>query len=458
MAVEILVIDDEEDVRDTIADVLEDAGYTTRKAENIQQAEACLNERLPSLVLLDVWLSENETDGLNLLKSIKKRSADVPVIMISGHSTVEMSASAIKMGAQDFISKPFETEQLTHCIERALKEMALFRENRELQLSTGDLVPQWIGESSVADELNNKIKKLSQSSSRIIIWGERGVGKATIARLIHKHSGRSLAHFNVLNCGSVSAKDFESELLGVEVDKEVVKIGALENSHRGVLLLEDIDKMPKEFQGQFAKILHSGSFNRVGGSRSVKVDVRVMVTCLMSPQVLKENGILQSDLFHRLNVDEVYVKPLRDRPDDIEPFFNRFVKLRSASLRCPEPTTEAAGIGMLQAYDWGGNLRQMKHIVERLLGEGNFRKITASQIEACLVSEDSLHDTENDSESLAPVWHFEDGDLRTARNAFEKEYLGFHLRKFGGNIAKTAEAVGMERTALHRKLKSLDLL
>ncbi len=455
MAAEILIIDDEEDIRDLIAGILEDVGYETRTAGTSEQAIAALATRLPTLVVLDVWLKGSEMDGLELLNRIKKSSNEVPVIMISGHGTVEMAASAIKMGAEDFLPKPFETTQLTHCIERALKELALRRENRELQLSSGDLVPHWIGDSSAAQDLNDKIKKLSASSSRVIIWGNTGVGKATIARLIHRDSARSSGHFNVFNCNNVLDADFESELLGVEVDGEVVKIGALENSHNGVLLLEDIDKMPQHFHASFAKFLQSGSFNRVGGSQAVTVDVRIMVTCLMCPEVLVSQQILQSDLFNRLNVNEVFVPPLKSRREDIIPFFLRFVKLRCAALRCPEPAIEQASLALLQAYDWDGNLRQMKSVVERLLGEGRQEKITISQIQACLNADNGMEGEEDDRASPSLFLH---DDLRTARNAFEKEYLSFHLQRFEGNIAKTAEFVGMERTALHRKLKSLSLL
>ncbi len=454
MAAEILIIDDEEDIRDLIAGILEDVGYETRTTGTSEEAVACLTERLPTLVVLDVWLKGSEMDGLELLNRIKKSSDEVPVIMISGHGTVEMAASAIKMGAEDFLPKPFETTQLTHCIERALKELALRRENRELQLSSGGLVPHWIGDSAVAQDLSDKIKKLSASSSRVIIWGDRGVGKATIARLIHRDSERSVAHFNVFNCGNAAEPDFESELLGVEVEGEVVKVGALENSHNGVLLLEDIDKMPQSFHAAFAKILQSGTFNRVGGKNPVSVDVRVMVTSLMSPKTLQAQQILQSDLFHRLNVNEVFVPALKSRREDIVPFFLRFVKLRAAALRCPEPLVEEASLALLQAYDWDGNLRQMKNVVERLLGEGRQKKITISQIEACLNADNAnTEEEQNSSPSL-----FLHDDLRTARNAFERDYLNFHLQRFEGNIAKMSEFVGMERTALHRKLKSLNLL
>lgn len=456
MAVEILIIDDEEDIRDLVSGILEDIGYETRTAATSEEADSCLNERLPSLVILDVWLKGSEMDGLELLNRIKRQS-DVPVIMISGHGTVEMAASALKMGAEDFLQKPFEATQLTHRIERALHESALKRENQELQLSSGELVTQWLGESTLAQELSNKIKKLTESPSRLLIWGERGVGKATVARLIYKGSVRSAAHFNILNCANASEVDFRDELLGIEENEQVIKIGVLEDSHNGVLLLEDIDLIPENFQSEFAKILQSGCFTRVGGKREVTVNVRVMATSLLSPEDLLERGVLQKDLYHRLNVNEIFVPPLRLRRDDIIPFFHRFVSLRAAALRCPEPIIEEGGLSLLQIYDWLGNLRQMRSFVERLLGEGRVNKITTSHIESCLNSDDYLNNDEQNI-SQGDQSYFLHNDLRTARNSFEKEYLQFHLQRFGGNIAKTADFVKMERTALHRKLKSLDLL
>lgn len=458
MKAEILIIDDEADIRDLIAGILHDEGYETRLAGDSESAERALSDRLPGLVILDVWLKGSEMDGLALLEKIKRMSVDVPVLMISGHGTFDMAVSATKLGAQDFLSKPFKSAELLHAIERALKEAALLRENNELRRkSAGDLVPDVLTVSSAARDLAQQIKKAASVESRLFIWGERGVGKETVARQIHHYSGRGAWRLQIFNCGSLSSEDMEASLLGLEADARVVKIGPLETAHNGVLVLEDVDNLPLKFQARLSKILHVGAFVRAGGDSEVKVNVRTIAISSFNPEELLRRGVLQSDFYHRLCVQSIFVPPLRSRREDIEPLFHRFIHLRAIALGLRDPSIDNDVMPILQAYDWPGNCRQLKNIAERLLLRSSREaKIDAEQVESCLRSEQFFKPDEMGREQ--GITHLLNDDLRAARHSFEKEYLRFHLVRFDGNISRTAQFVGMERTALHRKLKSLDLL
>ncbi len=450
VASEILVVDDEADIRDLMAGILADEGYATRAASDSDGVMATIAQRRPHLVVLDIWLQGSKLDGIQILDVLKREHPDLPVVIISGHGTIETAVAAIKKGAYDFIEKPFKADRLCHVVSRALEAAKLKREVAELRMKAGD-DSELVGASSAMSQLRQLVDKVAPTGSRILITGAPGSGKEVTARLIHARSRRAGNAFIAINCAMMAPGRIEAELFGVETPDER-KIGLLELAHGGTLLLDEVADMPLETQGKVLRVLIDQTFQRVGGSTRVQVDVRVISSSTRDPRIEIENGRFREDLYHRLNVVPVRVPSLSERRDDVPQLVHHFMKRLSAAsgLTMREISDEAMAV--LQAYAWPGNVRQLRNIVERLL-------ILATDDPAEAISADLLPSDFNGAGS--PWGQGAKTDLiislplREAREIFEREYLLAQINRFGGNISRTASFIGMERSALHRKLKSL---
>ncbi len=454
MAHDILIVDDEADIRLLIAHILKDEGYDTREAENSTEALAAVKTRRPSLVILDIWLQGSELDGLALLDVIREHNPNVPVVMISGHGTIETAVSAIKRGAYDFIEKPFKTDRLLLMIERAIEAARLRRENEELRIRAGGEL-ELIGISSATNQLRQAVEKVAPTGSRVLITGPAGSGKEVLARLIHTRSRRASGPFVVLNCATMRPENLEVELFGQEANGPrggVAKVGTLELSHNGTLLLDEVADMPMETQGKIVRALQEQTFERVGGNTRVKVDVRVLASTGRDLQAESAAGRFREDLYYRLNVVPVRVAPLRERREDIPALARSFMqRCANASGLFERPIGDDA-MAALQAYDWPGNVRQLRNVVEWLLimAPGDPR----TPIRAGMLPPEI-------GAIAPPVLRWDSAGeimglpLRDARELFERQYLFAQVTRFGGNISRTASFIGMERSALHRKLKSL---
>jgi two-component system, NtrC family, nitrogen regulation response regulator NtrX len=453
MATDILIVDDEADIRDLVAGILEDEGHSTRTAGDTDRALAAIAERRPQLVFLDIWLQGSRMDGLTLLDEIKASHPDLPVVMISGHGNVETAVASIKRGAYDYIEKPFKADRLLLVTERALESSKLKREVRELKQRT-ERQDGLIGGSSVINQLRNTIDRVAPTNSRILISGPTGSGKEVVARTIHKNSARAAAPFFAINAGSILPDRMEIELFGVEAagDDGRRKVGALEEAHGGTLYLDEIGDMPRETQNRILRVLVDQAFERVGGSVKVQVDVRFISSTSRDLERDIAEGRFREDLFHRLSVVPIRVPGLSERRDDIPFLIDHMMHQMSRTTGLPVRRIGDDAMAVLQSHDWPGNLRQLRNNVERLMiltrGDPD-AVITAdllpSEVGAMLPS----LPTSTGGEHLMSL------PLRDAREVFEREYLKAQINRFGGNISRTAEFVGMERSALHRKLKSL---
>ena len=456
MAADILIVDDESDIRMQIAGILEDEGYEPREAANSAQAYEAVAARQPSLVILDVWLNESDHDGLQILENIKRDHPSLPIIMISGHGTFDMAVSATKIGAYDFISKPFKTDVLLHTIERALGEAKLRRENEALKELTGGDSLKLVGQSAEIQEVLKATDKVAATESRVMITGAPGTGKSLVARMIHENSARADGPFVVLSCASLDTETMDARLFGVEAtDSEPRQIGVLEEAHGGTLLLDEVADLSVETQGKIVRVLHSQKFQRMGGSGWVDVNVRVLATTNQDLAELINQGAFREDLFYRLNVVPLTLPTLSARRGDI-PELAGYIMERSATAkgRSSRKLGEDA-MAALQGYGWPGNVWELTNVLERLLilaPGGPEEPITADSVTAALNESeaDNLVGWGNAAEVMSLP-------LREAREAFERDYLLFHLTRFGGNISRTAEFVGMDRAALHRKLKGLGM-
>lgn len=451
MASDILIIDDEADIRELVGGTLEDEGHETRLAANSDEALQQIENRVPRLIFLDIWLQGSRLDGLALLDQIKTRYPALPVVMISGHGNIETAVSAIKRGAYDFIEKPFKADRLILVAERALETSKLKREVSELRKQSS-YTPELLGSSLVMNHLRQTIEKVAPTNSRIMITGPSGSGKETTARAIHALSTRANGPFVTINAATITPERMEIELFGTEMDGGERKVGALEEAHGGILYLDEVADMPRETQNKILRVLTDQTFERVGGSKRVKVDVRVISSTAQNLEGLIAEGRFREDLFHRLAVVPISVPPLASHREDIPEMIQYFIRQISqqAGIKPREIGDDAMAI--LQAHSWPGNIRQLRNNVERLLilarGESGDGPITAELLPAEVG--DTLPRAPTDSDV-----HIMALPLREARELFEKEYLVAQINRFGGNISRTAEFVGMERSALHRKLKSL---
>ncbi|MCG5241173.1 sigma-54-dependent transcriptional regulator [Azospirillum doebereinerae] len=453
MAHDILVVDDEADIRMLITGILNDEGIKTREAADADQAFAQVAARRPSLVVLDIWLQGSRLDGLQILEQLMRDHANLPVIMISGHGNIETAVQAIKVGAYDFIEKPFKSDRLLLMVERAIEASRLKRENQELKLRAGGDA-ELIGRSSSVNQVRQSIEKVAPTGSRVLITGPAGSGKEVVARLIHARSRRNTGPFVGLNCATMRPERLEMELFGTEagIDGMGRKIGTFEQAHGGTLLLDEVADMPLETQGKIVRALQEQVFERVGGGQRVEVDVRVIATSNRDLQSEIEQGRFRQDLFYRLSVVPIRVPSLAERREDI-PFLARHFMQRSAEASgLPIREFGEDAMAALQAYDWPGNVRQLRNVVDWLL-------IMAQGDPKEPIRADTLPPEIGAITPTVLKWD-KGGEimglpLREAREVFEREYLLAQVTRFGGNISRTASFVGMERSALHRKLKSL---
>jgi two-component system nitrogen regulation response regulator NtrX len=452
MALEVLVVDDEADIRELVAGVLEDEGYAVRSAADSTTALDAIDDRRPSLVLLDVWLQGSKLDGLQLLEQIKKRDATLPVLMISGHGNLDTAVAAIREGAVDFIEKPFKADRLLHLVGRATETDRLRRENVQLRRQLGP-DDQLDGTSVAINTVRATLKRVAPTGSRVMITGPAGVGKEIAARMIHNWSPRASAPFIVLSAAMMSPERVEEELFGTE-QNGVSRPGLLEQAHGGTLFLDEIADMPLTTQAKILRVLTDQSYSRVGGQRPVKVDVRVLSATSRNLQDEIAAGRFREDLYYRLNVVPVRIPPLRERREDIPELVNHFLTRFAAERRISTPELSKEAMAALQAHDWPGNVRQLRNIIERTLILTPGDRVGCIEVDL-LPPEilDSQGSTGLGGASLAIMG----SPLREARESFEREYLKIQIRRFSGNISRTASFIGMERSALHRKLKALGL-
>ena len=452
MALEVLVVDDEADIRELVAGVLEDEGYSVRSAADSSGALEAIDDRRPSLVLLDVWLQGSKLDGLQLLEQIKGRDPTLPVLMISGHGNLDTAVAAIREGAVDFIEKPFKADRLLHLVGRATETDRLRRENATLRQQVGP-DDQLDGTSVAINTVRATLKRVAPTGSRVMITGPAGVGKEIAARMIHNWSPRAGSPFIVLSAAMMSPERVEDELFGSE-QNGVARPGLLEQAHGGTLFLDEIADMPVNTQAKILRVLTDQSYTRVGGQRPVKVDVRVLSATSRNLADEIAAGRFREDLYYRLNVVPVRIPPLRERREDIPELVAHFLARFSAERRIQTPELSKDAIAALQAHDWPGNVRQLRNIIERtlILTPGD----RVGCIEVDLLPPEII-ETQGSTGLGGASMAIMGSPLREARESFEREYLKIQIRRFSGNISRTASFIGMERSALHRKLKALGL-
>ena len=450
MSQDILIVEDEDDIRDMIAGILEDEGYDVRQVGTSDAGVIEVQSRTPSLVILDVWLKGSSMDGIEFLDHLKGVHPDLPVIIISGHGSVETAVAAIRKGAYDFIEKPFKADRLILTANRALENAKLRQENIELKGKV-TLSDRLIGSSNHIAQTRQKIDRIAPTNSRVLISGPSGSGKELIARIIHAKSHRTEGPFKAVNAASMVPERVEVELFGVEHSGDVVKTGLLEQAHNGTLYIDEVIDMPIETQGKLLRLLVEQRFQRIGGARDVQVDVRLITSTSQSLETAVSRGSFREDLYHRLNVMPLQASPLTERREDIPDLVNYFISKLAASTGLPARMIGADAMAALQAHDWPGNVRQLRNNVERLLilatGDPTLA-ITLDTLPPEVSVVRSSNSTPRDEKMIALP-------LRDAREHFEREYLQAQIQRFGGNISRTANFVGMERSALHRKLKSL---
>ena len=446
MSTEILIIDDNPDIRNILNDLISDAGYETRLAANYNQALSEIDKKLPDVAIIDVKLDKGDNDGIELLSHIKSKDKDIPVIIISGHANIEMAVNSLKSGAFEFIQKPFDHEQLMNFINRAVENFNLKNKNKELETKLFHSF-ELIGSSQNIEIIKDQISKLSNSESRIFINGPTGSGKELIARKIHKNSNRKKGPFVILNGALLDVKKYELELFGEEKDNGSISYGALEKASGGILLIDEVSEIPLETQSKILRVLTDQKFKRINGDHDIKVNVRIM--CSSSKNIKDEIslGNFREDLFHRLNVFQIDIDPLFKRTEDIPLLIDYFSQSIFKSFNIKKINLDKNHHYLIN-YDWPGNVRELRNLIERIaiLSPSNDEEKISNIIKESLKSNEKEKFSINDNFSVP---------LKKARENFEKEYLTSQLKKFGGNISKTAKFVGMERAALHRKLKTL---
>jgi len=450
MSLDILVVDDEQDIRELVAGVLQDEGYETRAAGDSDSALEAIAVRRPSLVLLDVWLQGSRLDGLDLLDEIKRRDPSIPVLVISGHGNIDTAVAAIRRGAVDFIEKPFNADRLLLMVARATETERLRQEVASLRASIGrdtDLT----GNSGAINAVRATLKRVAGTGSRVLVMGAAGVGKEVAARLLHNWSQRAQGPFIIVSAARMTPERVEEELFGVEEAGDLVRTGLLEQAHGGTLFLDEIADMPIATQGRILRVLTDQSFTRVNGQRTVKVDVRVVSATARDLTAEIAEGRFREDLYYRLNVVPVVIPPLTDRREDIPALVEHFVAHYANERRVPTPEVADDAMVALQSYEWPGNVRQLRNVVERtiILAPGD----RIGRIDVDLLPAEVLGGNGDGAGASAMMG----APLREARETFEREYLRVQIRRFSGNISRTATFIGMERSALHRKLKLLGI-
>lgn len=453
MATDILVVDDEQDIRELVAGVLEDEGHGTRMAGDADSALAAIASRRPTLVFLDIWLQGSRLDGLELLAEIKALHPELPVVMISGHGNIETAVSAIRSGAYDYIEKPFKADRLLLVAERAIEASSLRKQVRDLQERSADM-PDLIGNSTAMNHLRQAIERVAPTNSRIMIIGASGAGKELVARTIHRNSLRKDGPFVAVNAAAITPERMEVELFGTDaVNGSARKVGALEEAHGGTLYIDEVADMPRDTQNKILRVLVDQQFERVGGATRVRVDVRILSSTARNLEEMIRRGEFREDLFHRLAVVPLKVPSLSERREDVPLLVQAFMEQigRQTGIRGCRIGDDAMAV--LQAHDWPGNIRQLRNNIERLM--------ILSRVEAGSVITADMLPSEI-GEMLPSIGgtggeHLMSMPLKDAREAFERDYLSAQVGRFGGNISRTAEFVGMERSALHRKLKMLGL-
>jgi two-component system, NtrC family, nitrogen regulation response regulator NtrX len=455
MGPDILIVDDESDIRELVAGILQDEGYGARTARDSDDALAAIKTRRPSLVFLDIWLQGSRLDGLQLLSAVKEEHPELPVVMISGHGNIETAVSAIKLGAYDFIEKPFKADRLVLVANRALENLRLKREIKDLK-ALAPLPTKLVGHSPAIGQLRQTLEKVAPTNSRILIVGASGAGKELAARTIHTLSNRANGPFVVINAAAITPERMETELFGVEASNGAQGrlVGALEEAHTGTLFLDEIGDLPRETQNKILRVLVDQMFQRVGGTTKVSVDVRIISSTGRNLEAEVAGGRFREDLYHRLSVVPIRVPPLTERREDIPDLVFYFVEQISAQTGLPKRKIGEDAIAVLQSHDWPGNVRQLRNNVERLMilaGGDPEAVINASMLPQDVGSMVPSMPNGNGGEHLMGL------PLRDAREVFEREYLVAQINRFGGNISRTAEFVGMERSALHRKLKALGI-
>ena len=446
MSTEILIIDDNPDIRNILNDLISDAGYETRLAANYNQALSEIDKKLPDVAIIDVKLDKGDNDGIELLSHIKSKDKDIPVIIISGHANIEMAVNSLKSGAFEFIQKPFDHEQLMNFINRAVENFNLKNKNKELETKLFHSF-ELIGSSQNIEIIKDQILKLSNSESRIFINGPTGSGKELIARKIHKNSNRKKGPFVILNGALLDVKKYELELFGEERDNGSISYGALEKASGGILLIDEVSEIPLETQSKILRVLTDQKFKRINGDHDIKVNVRIM--CSSSKNIKDEIslGNFREDLFHRLNVFQIDIDPLFKRTEDIPLLIDYFSQRIFKSFNIKKINLDKNNHYLIN-YDWPGNVRELRNLIERIaiLSPNNDEEKISNIIKESLKSNEKGKFSINDNFSIP---------LKKARENFEKEYLTSQLKRFGGNISKTAKFIGMERAALHRKLRIL---
>ena len=449
---DILIVDDERDIRELISEILIDEGYTTRLAGTSEDAMREITSQPPGLLILDIWLKDSDMDGIDILKKVKSDYPEVPVVIISGHGNIEIAVAAIKQGAYDFIEKPFNIDQLLVVIRRAMETSRLRRENITLRQKDAP-VSDLIGSSTGFRELVSQLDKVAKSNSRIMLRGGSGVGKETAARYIHAQSDRATGPFVVVGCATIEPDRMEEVLFGRESGDQNGAQGLLEQAHGGVIYFDEVADMPLVTQSKILRVLVDQKFQRVGGNDQIKVDLRVLSSTSCDLEVEIAERRFREELYHRLNVVPVKVPTLEERREDIPELVEHFVEHfnQTQGLNMRKLSDDAAAL--LQTLPWPGNIRQLKNVIERILilsdGTG---PISADEIPTDTQKSAGANDGGGMSANWATL------PLREAREAFEREYLITQIKRFGGNISKTANFVGMERSALHRKLKSLGVV
>jgi two-component system nitrogen regulation response regulator NtrX len=452
MASDILIVDDEADIRELVAGILDDEGFSTRTARDSDSALNEVANRRPHLVFLDIWLQGSKLDGLQLLEQIKKDNPELPVVMISGHGNIETAVAAIKRGAYDFIEKPFKSDRLILVATRALETSRLKREVRELkQLApTASILT---GHSPCMNQLRQTIERAAKANSRILIVGPSGAGKELAARTLHQHSTRLEGPFVVINAAAITPERMEEEMFGVEqANGEARKVGALEEAHGGTLFVDEIGDLPRETQNKILRVLVDQTFQRVGGTTKVQVDVRIISSTARNLEEEIAAGRFREDLYHRLSVVPIRVPPLSERREDIPELIDYFMDQISVTTGLPKRQIGQDAMAVLQSHVWPGNVRQLRNNVERVMilaGGGPEAIITADMLPQDVGSMVPAMPNSNNGEHIMGL------PLREAREVFERDYLIAQISRFSGNISRTAEFVGMERSALHRKLKAL---